>query len=64
VKHARTYGSEQSIIDHYKDQQKRLEQLRAKSSLPSIVINTSEMDFREIGETIYESFVAGYIAAA
>jgi len=56
VKHARTYGSDEQIIQHYIDQQNELEQAIKSSTLPYTIIDTSQMGFDEIAERIYTEF--------
>jgi thymidylate kinase len=56
VRHARVYGDNQQIFQHYIDQQRELDAVINATTLPHRVIETSRMNFKEIAEDIYKTY--------
>lgn len=58
IRHAKTYGSNSQIIEHYIAQQRELQETIGSSLLPSVIIDTSSLNFKGIAETIYRDYCA------
>lgn len=55
--HVRRKGSMDEIIEYYKNQQRELEQVLTKTSLPVAVYDTSDLGFKRIAESIFKTHI-------